>query len=104
MAVKVFMMARVVKVVQTVLVVPMVQVIRLVRVVHVVRWLGGHVVRVVRVATLDDMLRSDICHEYHKLYSWRKICHVEKFQLSMYINCGEIENFSTCGEISDVSA
>ena len=27
---------------------------------------------------------------------WRKICHVEKFQLFMYDNCGEIENFSTC--------
>ena len=24
-----------------------------------------------------------------------KNCHVEKFQLSMYDNCGEIENFST---------
>ena len=44
--------------------------------------------------------RPDICHEYHELYSWRKNCHVEKFQLSMYDNCGEIENFSTCGEIS----
>ena len=29
-----------------------------------------------------------------------KICHVEKFQLSMFDNCGEIENFSTCGETS----
>ena len=28
---------------------------------------------------------------------------MEKFQLSMYDNCGEFENFSTCGEISDVS-
>ena len=44
--------------------------------------------------------RAHICHEYHELYSWRKNCHVEKFQLSMYDNCGEIENFSTCGEIS----
>ena len=24
-------------------------------------------------------IRPDICHEYHKLYSWRKNCHVEKF-------------------------
>ena len=32
-----------------------------------------------------------------------KNCHGEKFQLSMYDNCGEIENFSTCEEISDVS-
>ena len=52
------------------------------------------------VLFLDALARPDICP---KLYSWRKICHVEKFQLSMYINCGEIENFSTCGEISDVS-
>ena len=51
--------------------------------------------------------RPDICHEYHELYStnnsWRKNCYVEKFQLSMYDNCGEIEDFFTCGEISDVS-
>ena len=32
-------------------------------------------------------------------YLWRKDCHVEKFQLSMYDNCGKTENFSTCGEI-----
>ena len=44
--------------------------------------------------------RAHICHKYHKLYLWRKNCHVERFQLSMYDNCGEIENFSTCGEIS----
>ena len=24
--------------------------------------------------------RPHICDKYHKLYSWRKICHVEKFQ------------------------
>ena len=23
--------------------------------------------------------RAHICHEYHKLYLWRKKCHVEKF-------------------------
>ena len=49
------------------------------------------------------LIRPDICHEYHELYSWRTNCHVEKFQLSMYDNCGEIQSFSTCGEISDVS-
>ena len=27
--------------------------------------------------------------------------HVEKFQLTMYDNCGEIENFSTYGEVSE---
>ena len=46
------------------------------------------------------LVRAHICHGHHGLYSWRKNCHVEKFQLSMYDNCGEIENFSTCGEIS----
>ena len=59
-ALKVFMMARVVQVVQTVPVVPMVQVIRLLRVVQVVRWSGGQVVRVVMVATLDDMLSENM--------------------------------------------
>ena len=47
--------------------------------------------------------RPDICHEYHELYSWRKNCHVEKFQLSMYEYCGDFEIFSTCENISDVS-
>ena len=46
------------------------------------------------------MYRPDICHEYDELYLWEKNCRVEKFQLSMYDNCGKIENFSTCGEIS----
>ena len=32
-----------------------------------------------------------------------KNCHLEKFQLPMYDNFGEIENFSTGGEISDVA-
>ena len=43
--------------------------------------------------------RAHICHGYHGLYPWRKNCHMEKFQLSMYDNCGKTENFSTCGEI-----
>ena len=46
------------------------------------------------------LIKADICHEYHELHLWRKNCHVEKFQLSLYYNCGEIGNFSTCGEIS----
>ena len=52
---------------------------------------------------IPPRIRADICHEYHELYSWRKNCHVEKLQLSMYDNCGEIKNFFTCGEISDAS-
>ena len=51
--------------------------------------------------------RPDICHEYHELYSWRKNCHVEKFQLSMYDKLKispHIEKFQMsphdkCGEI-----
>ena len=27
--------------------------------------------------------RPHICHRYHRLYPWRKICHVEKFQISV---------------------
>ena len=49
---------------------------------------------------MDGMVsRAHICREYHELYSWGKNCHVEKFQLSMYDNCGEIENFFICSEI-----
>ena len=29
------------------------------------------------------MCRPHICHKYHKLYLWIKICHVEKFQISV---------------------
>ena len=46
---------------------------------------------------------SDICHKYHKLDMWRKICHVEKFQIYMHDRCGEIWNFSTFGVISNFS-
>ena len=53
-----------------------------------------------RISWEQHLIRPDICHEYHEIYSWKRSCHVEKFQLSMYYNCGEIENFSTCGEIS----
>ena len=27
--------------------------------------------------------RPHICHGYHGLYLWRKICHVEKYQISV---------------------
>ena len=27
--------------------------------------------------------RLDICHKYHKLYLWSKVCPVEKFQISV---------------------
>ena len=35
--------------------------------------------------------------------SGEKICHMEKFQLSMHDDCGEIRNISMCGVISDFS-
>ena len=44
-----------------------------------------------------------ICCKYHKSDLWRKICHVEKFQIYMHERCGEIWNFSTCGVISNFS-
>ena len=34
---------------------------------------------------------------------WRKICHVEKFQIYMHDRCGEIWNFSTFEVISNFS-
>ena len=48
-------------------------------------------------------IRPDICHEYHELYSWRKNCHVETFQISPHDRCGEIWNsphmaFVWCGK------
>ena len=43
------------------------------------------------VPMLRRYFRPDICHEYHELYLWKKNCHVEKFQLSIYDNCGKIE-------------
>ena len=44
-----------------------------------------------------------ICHIYHIWDMWRKICHVEKFQIYMHDRCGEIWNFSTFGVISNFS-
>ena len=29
------------------------------------------------------VVRAHICHRYHRLYPWRKNCHVEKFGLSI---------------------
>ena len=52
-----------------------------------------------RISWEQHLIRPYICHEYHELYSWKRSCHVEKFQLSMYDNCREIENVSTDGDI-----
>ena len=42
------------------------------------------------------------CHIYHIWDMWRKVCHVEKFQIYMHERCGEIWNFSTCKVISNL--
>ena len=52
--------------------------------------------------------RAHICHEYQQLYSWRKICHVEKFQISVkilnnlwsYIEIYAVFVLNLCGEKS----
>ena len=43
----------------------------------------------VKLHNLKMMSRPDICHEY-----------IRGEKIVMYDNCGAIENFSTCGEIS----
>ena len=45
----------------------------------------------------------DIGHKYHKWDMWRKICHVEKFQIYTHDRCGKIWNFSACGVILNFS-
>ena len=35
------------------------------------------------VVEVHDWVRPHICHWYHRLYPWRNICHVEKFQISV---------------------
>ena len=52
--------------------------------------------------------RPHICHGYHGLYLWRKICHVEKFQISVknlnnlwsFIEIYAVFVLNLCGEKS----
>ena len=54
------------------------------------------------------MTRPHICQKYHKLYLWRKICHVEKFQISVnnlnnlwsFIKIYAVFVLNLCGEKS----
>ena len=59
--------------------------------------------------SLDSTLqqcRPHICHRHHRLYPWRKICHVEKFQISVknlnnlwsFIEIHAIFVLNLCGE------
>ena len=43
------------------------------------------------------------CYLYHQPDMWRKICHVEKFQISLRDKCGEIWYFSTWGVFSNIA-
>ena len=44
-----------------------------------------------------------LCIHITPLRLWRKICNVEKFDISKCYRCGEIWSFSTCGAISNLS-
>ena len=52
--------------------------------------------------------RPHICYRYHRLYPWRKICHVEKFQISVknlnnlwsFIEIYAVFVLNLCGEKS----
>ena len=56
----------------------------------------------------NDDDRPHICHRYHRLYLWRKICHVEKFQISVknlnnlwsFIEIYAVFVLNLCGEKS----
>ena len=48
-----------------------------------------------------SMLIPDICRLFQLWDVWRKICHVEIYQIILHDKCGEIWTFSTCGVISD---
>ena len=36
-----------------------------------------------KVLCIYSLCKAHICHGYHGLYPWRKICHLEKFQISV---------------------
>ena len=56
----------------------------------------------------SPMNRPHTCHRYHRLYPWRKICHVEKFQISVknlnnlwsFIKIYAVFVLNLCGEKS----
>ena len=44
--------------------------------------MGFSVVHLYVCAVILGCGRTHICHRYHRLYPWRKICLVEKFHIS----------------------
>ena len=55
--------------------------------------------KIVFHAVLRQLSQSSYLSRISRIIFVEKNCHVEKFQLTIYDNCGEIENFFTCGEI-----
>ena len=64
--------------------------------------------RTTKVTNRHQKTRPHICHRYHRLYLWRKICHVEKFQISVknlnnlwsFIEIYAVFVLNLCGEKS----
>ena len=60
-------------------------------------------------SSINHLHRPHICHRYHRLYPWRKICHVEKFQISVknlnslwsFIEIYAVFVLNLCGEKSE---
>ena len=70
---------------------------------------GIRIASPVKVAKIIDVFhRPRICHRYHRLYRWRKFCHVEKFQISVknlnnlwrFIEIYAVFVLNLCGEKS----
>ena len=61
-----------------------------------------------KVLCIYSLCKAHICHGYHGLYPWRKICHVEKFQISVknlnnlwsFIEIYAVFVLNLCGEKS----
>ena len=64
--------------------------------------LCGQVFRTRAALQKHKTSRPDICHEYHEYHEYHESYSWRNFSFPC-MNYGEIENFSTCGDISDVS-
>ena len=51
---------------------------------------------------LDGYIAELISSWISRIKFVEKNCRVEKVQFSIYANCGEIENFSTCGKFWEI--
>ena len=68
--------------------------------------MGFSVVHLYVCAVIHGCGRAHICHRYHRLYPWKKICLVEKFQISTknnllsFIKIYVVFVLNLCGEKS----